>query len=135
MKRVVSVFFSFLFLIVALSVQGATTVPVHENESQGVTQDEPVRAMKEYAGRYFFTANGSEEAVDITVVNDSLLNISAYMGEGYLKRIEKDKFAFTEYTGTVEFLLDESNKIKGFKATIEDAGVYDLEVRKEKEKK
>ena len=130
MKRVLYAFICLMFLSTALYTQSAITEVASVNEKQA----DPVRDVKEYAGRYIFSANGSNEVVVVSVVNDSLLNVSAYMGEGYIMRAEKDKFNFTAFDGFIEFIPNESNKIKGFKATIRDAGVYDLEARKEEKK-
>jgi|GEM_PF-4720437 len=130
MKRVLYAFICLMFLSTALYTQSATTEVASVNE----IQDDPVRDAKEYAGRYIFKANGADEVVVVTVINDSLLNVSAYMGEGYVKRAVKDKFKFTDFDGSIEFVSNESNKIVGFKATIEEAGVYDLDVRKEEKK-
>ena len=130
MKRVLYAFICLMFLSTALYTQSATTDVASVNDIQA----DPVRNAKEYAGRYFFKANGADEEVVVTVINDSLLNVSAYMGEGYVQRTVKDKFNFTGFNGTIEFISNESNKITGFKATIEDAGVYDLEARKEEKK-
>ena len=130
MKRVLYAFICLMFLSTALYTQGATTEVASINEKQA----DPVRDAKEYAGRYVFNANGSDEVVIITVVNDSLLNVSASMGEAYIQRAEKDKFEFTSFNGFVEFTPNKSKKIIGFKLTIEDAGVYDLEARKEEKK-
>ena len=125
MKRVLYAFICVMFLSTALYTQSANV-----NE----TQADPVRDVKEYAGRYVFDANGSAEVLIITVINDSTLNVSASMGEATLKHAEKDKFLFAEFNGDVVFTADDSNKINGLLATLEDAGVYDLEARKEEKK-
>ena len=130
MKRVLYAFICLMFLSTALYTQSATTKVANVNE----TQADPVRNVKEYAGRYVFDANGSVEVLIITVVNDSTLNVSASMGEATLQYAEKDKFLFAEFNGDVVFTADDSNKINGLLATLEDAGVYDLEARKEEKK-
>ena len=90
-----------------------------------------VRNVKEYAGKYLYKADGYNEVATVTVINDSILNISAYLGEARIKRVGKDKFTVTEYGGTIEFIPDGSNKITKLKATIEEAGIYNIEAIKE----
>ena len=122
MKRILFTLVSMLFLTTMLNAQEIIKV---ENRVDSV------RNVKDYAGKYLFKVDGYDEVATVSVVNDSILNISAYLGEARIKRIGKDKFRVTEYGGTIEFIPGESNKIKKLKATIEDAGIHNVEAIKE----
>ena len=128
MKRVLYVLVCLSFLSTTLNAQKIT------DESKGEKKDS-VRNIKEYAGTYLFEANGDEAEAVVEVISDSVLYITAYMGEAYIKRNKKDNFSLTEYSGTIEFFADELNKIKGLRATINDAGLFNVEARKKDKEK
>ena len=132
MKRILYALVCLFFLSTTISAQSATEATAEKSK---VEKKDSVRNIKEYVGTYLFEADGEEEEAVIAIINDSILHISAYIGEAYIKRDKNDKFILTQYEGTIEFTADKSNKIKGIIATINEAGIYKLEARKKEEKK
>ena len=122
MKRVLFTLACLLLLTATLSAQETNKVEISVDS---------VRNVKEYAGNYHYKIDGYNEVATVTAINDSVLSISAYLGEARIKRIGKDKFTVIGYSGTIEFISGEANKIKKLKATIEDAGIYNVEAIKE----
>ena len=87
--------------------------------------------LQEYTGRYIFPAGSLAEDAVVSVVNDTILNISASIGESDLEYLEEETFSMPQYGGTIIFVRDESNKIQGFKVTIPMAGIASLDAQKE----
>lgn len=87
--------------------------------------------LQEYTGRYIFPAGSLAEDAIVSVVNDTILNISASIGECNLEYLEEETFTMPEYGGTIIFIRNDSNKIQGFKITIPMAGVEEMDANKE----
>lgn len=87
--------------------------------------------LEEYTGRYIFPAGSLTEDVVISIVNDTILNISASIGESNLKYVENESFVLPEYGATLVFIRDDSKNIQGFKVTIPMAEIDNLEARRE----
>lgn len=87
--------------------------------------------LQEYTGRYIFPAGSLAEDAVVSVVNDTILNISASIGESDLEYLEEETFTMPQYGGTIIFVRDDSNSIQGFKVTIPMAGIVSLDAQKE----
>lgn len=87
--------------------------------------------LKEYTGRYIFPEGSLTDDAVITVINDTTLNISASIGESELKYINPETFTLPQYGGTIVFMRDEADDIRGFKVTLPMAGIDNLEAQKE----
>lgn len=90
--------------------------------------------LQEYTGRYILPAGSLAEDAVVSVVNDTILNISATIGESNLEYLEEETFTMPQYGGTIIFIRDDSDKIQGLKVTIPMAGIVSLEAQKEVKK-
>lgn len=87
--------------------------------------------LQKYTGRYIFPAGSLAEDAVVSLVNDSILNISASIGESNLEYVENETFSLPQYGGTLIFIRDDSKNIQGFRVTIPMAGIDNLEAKKE----
>ncbi len=90
--------------------------------------------LQEYTGRYILPAGSLAEDAVVSVVNDTILNISATIGESNLEYLEEETFTMPQYGGAIIFIRDDSDKIQGLKVTIPMAGIVSLEAQKEVKK-
>ena len=109
-----------LFLLIIV----ATQMNVNAQNKQG---------LEDYVGRYVLPAGSLVDDAVITIVNDSVLNISASAGTSDLQYVDGEEYSLPQYGGTIVFVRDESNHIKGFKISIPMAGIESLEAQKEPE--
>lgn len=92
--------------------------------------------LKDYEGKYIFLDQSLTAFADITLANDTTLNISATVGSSDLQYVNDDEFSLPQYGGKIHFIRNEKdNTILGFKISIPMAGVEDLEATKEKDSK
>ncbi|GAB6122606.1 hypothetical protein JCM30204_37550 [Dysgonomonas termitidis] len=87
--------------------------------------------LQDYTGRYVFPEGSLAEDAVISIVNDTVLNITASVGECDLKYVEGETFALPQYGGSIVFNRNAENKIDGFTVSIPMAGIDSLEARKE----
>lgn len=87
--------------------------------------------LQDYTGRYIFPEGSLAEDAVISIVNDTVLNITASVGECDLKHIKGDSFALPQYGGSIVFNRNTENKIDGFTVSIPMADIDTLEAHKE----
>jgi hypothetical protein len=86
---------------------------------------------QEYIGRYVFSADGSEETVEITHQGDSTLTAFSSLGEIALKYVEKDRFEFPRYGGVVVFERDEKQAITACRISVAVINLGEIKARKQ----
>ncbi|MBB4034821.1 hypothetical protein GGR21_000708 [Dysgonomonas hofstadii] len=87
--------------------------------------------LQDYTGHYVFPEGSLAEDAVISIVNDTVLNITASVGECDLKYVEGETFALPQYGGSIVFNRNAENKIDGFTVSIPMAGIDSLEACKE----
>lgn len=90
----------------------------------------PKNDLKEYTGKYVISDGGNTTEGEITLVDDSTLNVSTPMGASNLEYVEKDKFSVSSFGGEILFIRDASNKVSGLKANVPAAGMDGVEAKK-----
>lgn len=106
-----------LFIVLALSFSGI--------KAQVKTN------LQEYVGRYIFPEGSLTESAVISIVNDTILNISASIGECNLRYSKQDAFDLPQYGGDIIFYRNATNNIEGFKISIPMAGIENLDAQKD----
>lgn len=106
-----------LFIVLALSCSGI--------KAQVKTN------LQDYAGRYIFPEGSLTESAIISIVNDTVLNISASIGECNLRYSKQEVFDLPQYGGDIVFYRNAANDVQGFKISIPMAGIENLEAYKE----
>lgn len=87
--------------------------------------------LKDYVGRYVFPEGSLAEDAVISIVNDTILNISASIGECELEHVEGETFSLPQYGGTIIFNRNTEKEVEGFKVSIPMAGIDSLEAHKD----